>query len=257
MRAGLLAVLATALIVVATPITAQSANPVVLAPGEVLAQSAGMGQVRSRPEIARFRLTLTARADTAVAARDACDAALRDLQAKLRSAGVPDAAITVLPPGTTQIGFIGNEAYTDDEAPDSSGAAVLLAMARQRKMATLGVRIELTDMNRLATVRQLLVDRDDVIAQPPTLSLRDDTAARRAAVAQAIGKAKEEAEAYASALGLRVSRITRVFDPAAMSEQPQAWSQMITLMNGSMNGGADNEVITEARVGLEVVLAPR
>nr|WP_197277144.1 SIMPL domain-containing protein [Sphingomonas profundi] len=212
-----------------------------------------MGQVRSRPETARFRLTVTARANSAAAARNACDAAQRDLQAKLRSVGVPDAAITVLPPVTSQIGFIGNEAYSDDETPNPAGAAALLAMARQQKIATVGVQIELTDMNRLASVRQVLLDREDVTAQPPTLSLRDDTAARRAAISQAIAKAKEEAEAYAAALGLRVSRIVRVFDPAATSEQPQVWSQMITLMNG----GTGTEVVTDARVGMEVVLAPR
>jgi uncharacterized protein len=252
MRASLLSLFAVALIV-GRPPAAQGASPVVLAPGEVLAQSAGTGQVRSKPEVARFRLTISARADNAANARSACDAALRDLEAKLRSLGVPDSSITVLPPGTTQIGFIGNEAYSDDEAPNPVGAAALLTMARQRKIATVGVQIELTDMSRLTSVRQLLLDRDDVTAQPPTLSLRDDTVARRAAVAQAVAKAKEEAEAYAGALGLRVSRIVRVFDPAATSEQPQVWSQMITLMSG----GTGNEVVTEARLGMEVVLAPR
>lgn len=45
----------------------------------------------------------------------------------------------------------------------------------------------------------------------------------------------------------------RVFDPTATTEQPQLWSQMITLMNG----GTGNEVVTDARVGMEVVLTPR
>ncbi|SEM80958.1 Uncharacterized conserved protein YggE, contains kinase-interacting SIMPL domain [Sphingomonas gellani] len=252
MRAGLLPVLGAALIA-PTPLFAQSASPVVLAPGEVLAQSAGTGLVRSRPEIALFRLTVTGRADDAGAARAACEAALHDLRTKLRSVGVPDAAVTVLPAQTAQIGFIGNEAYSDDDAPNPAAAAPLMAMDKQRKVVTVGVQIELTDMSRLASVRQLLMGRDDVVAQPPTLSLRDDTAARRSAIAQAIAKAKAEADAYSVPLGLRVSRIIRVFDPAATSEQPQVWSQMTAIMNGS-NG---NEVITDARVGMDVVLAPR
>ncbi len=252
MRAGLLSLLATTLIV-ATPLAAQNVNPVALAPGEVLAQSAGVGQVRSRPEVARFRLTITARADNAADARSACTAALRDLQTQLQSLGVPDAAITVLPPGTTQMGFVGNEAYFDNEAPNPGGAAALLAMTQQRKIATISAQIELTDMNRLTAVRQLLLDREDVTAQPPTLSLRDDTAVRRAAVAQAIAKAKEEADAYSAALGLRVSRVVRVFNPAATAEQPQMWSQVANLMNG----GIGDEVVTEARVGMEVVLGLR
>lgn len=243
---------ATMSLLVTAPLAAQGAASM-LASGEVLAQVAGLGQVRSRPEVARFRLTVTARADSAAAARSACDAALRDLQAKLHALGVPDAAITTLPPGSTQIGFIGNEAYGDDDAPNPAAAAAMIAVARQRKTATVGVQIELTDMARLAAVRQLLLERDDVVAQPPVLSLRDDAAARRAAVSQAVAKAREQADAYAAALGLRVARVTRVFDPAATSEQPQVWSQMITLMNG----GTGNEVMTDARVGLEAVLAPR
>ncbi len=252
MRASLLSLSMIALIV-ATPLAAQGANPVVLAPGEVLAQTAGMGQVRSRPEIARFRLNVSARAADAVAARSACDAALRDLQTKLRSVGVPDTAIIVLPPGTTQIGFVGNEANSDAEAPNPASAATLLTMARQRKIATVGVQIELTDMSRLNSVRQLLLDRDDVTFQPPILGLRDDTVARRAAVAQAVANAKAEADAYAGALGLQVSRIVRVFNPNVTAEQPQVWLQMIA----SMNGGTGNEVVTDARVGMEFVLAPR
>lgn len=214
---------------------------------------AGIGQVRSRPEVARFRLTVSARGDNAAAARAACDLALRDFLTKLRNVGVPDTAVTRLPPGTMQIGFIGNEAYSDDEESNAAGAAAMLAMARQRKIATVGVQIELTDMTRLAAVRQLLLEREDVAAQPPTLSLRDDSAARRSAVAEAIAKAKEEAEAYSGALGLRVARIVRVFNPTTTTEQPQVWSQMMTLMNG----GSGNEVVTDARVGMEVVLAPR
>jgi len=177
---------------------------------------------------------------------------LRDLLIKLQKIGVPDDAITKLP-GASQFGFIGNEAYSADDEPNPDGAAALLAMARQRKIATAGVQIELTDMSRLAAVRQLLLEREDVAAQPPILSLRNDAAARREAAAKAIAKAKEEADAYSSALGLRVARIVRVFDPTATTEQPQLWSQMITLMNS----GTGNEVVTDARVGMEVVLAPR
>ncbi len=232
---------------------AQATATAPLAPGEVLAQVAGIGQVRSRPEIARFRLTVSAHADTAAAARAACAAALQDLRAKLRAAGVPDPAVPVLPPGNPQLGVVGNEAFGDDDAPNPAGAAALLAMARQRKTATIGVQIELTDMTRLAAVRQLLLERDDVAAQPPTLSLHDDTAARHAAVAQAIVRARAEADAYAAALGLHVARVARVFDPLAASEQPQVYAQVI----GLMNGGTGNEVITDARVGMDVVLTPR
>ena len=182
---------AAAAMVTMSPLAAQGTSPVVLGPGEVLAQVAGTGQVLNRPEIARFRLIVTGRAENAAAARAACDAAVHDLLTKLRKMGVPDDAITMLPPGTSQIGFVGDEAYSEDDEPNPAAAAALLAMARQRKFATAGVQIELTDMSRLAAVRQLLLERQDVAAQPPILSLRNDAAARREAAAKAIAKAKE------------------------------------------------------------------
>lgn len=253
MRLGTLA-FAAALLFAATPLVAQGASPVPLAGGEVLAQVGGLGQVRSRPEVARFRLTLSARGDSPAAARVACDAALRDLVARLRDLGVPDAATRLLPPGAAPIAFVGNAAYGDDDMSGPAGVVALQAMARQRKVATSDVQIELTDMTRLSAVRRLLLERDDVAAQPPALSLRDDTAARRAAIAQAIAKAREEAEAYSAALGLRVARITRVFDPAATTEQAMLWAgQMIAMTSGSTG----DEVVTDARVGMDVVLAPR
>jgi uncharacterized protein YggE len=225
-----------------------------LAPGEVLAQVGGYAQVHSPPEIARFRLAVLAHGNSDPAARAACAAALRDLLAKLKAIGVPAAAITVLPAGNeTRIGFIGNAAYGDEDEDIPAVASAAAAMTRQRKTATTGVQIELTDLSRLAAVRQLLLEDENVAAQPAALTLRDDRAARRAATAQAIVKAKEQADAYSSALGLRVVRIVRVFDPNANSEQPQVWAQMMAMMNG----GTGSDVVTDARVGLDVVLAPR
>jgi len=255
MRAATLP-MALAMLFAAAPLTAQGPNPPPLAPGEVLAQVAGAGQVRSQPEVARFDVTLFANAANSAAARAACEASLRDLIAKLKAAGVPDSAISVPPGGgMTRIGFISSPAYDDDDDPSPATPALAMAAARQRKTGSILVHIELTDMSRLAAVRKLLSEREDAVAQPATLALRDDSAARRAAVAQAVAKARQEADAYSSALGLRVARIVRVFNPAATSEQPQAWTQMIAMMNGG--GGTGQEGVTEARVGMDVVLAPR
>ena len=180
--------------------------------------------------------------------------ALRDVLAKLKAASVPDSAITVQPAGgMTRVGFISNPVSDDDDEPAAANAAAMLAVARHGKTSSVGLQIELNDMTRLAAVRKLLSEREDVIAQPIILTLRDDSAAKREAVAQAIAKARQEADAYSGALGLRVARIVRVFDPAATSEQPQVWTQMIAMMNG----GTGEEVVTDARVGMDVVLAPR
>ncbi|TRW14188.1 SIMPL domain-containing protein [Glacieibacterium frigidum] len=247
MRASILC--AAAALFAAAPLAAQAPGPVALSPGEVLAQVSGSGQVRSRPDEARIRLTLSARADTDAAARQAGQTALRDLRARLRDAGVPEAAITVLP-SAEQMGFVGNEAYGDDDTADTRA---LMAVVQRRKTAKVGVQIGLTDMSQLAAVRRILLEMDNVIAQPAMLSLRDERPARGAAITEAIAKARAEADAYASALGLRVGRIVRVFNPAATVEQPPVWAQMAALVNGSRG----DEVVTDARVGMDVVLVAR
>lgn len=251
MRTGALPLFVAAFIS-STPLAAHEANAPSLAPGEVLAQVSGSGSVRSQPEVARFRLVVSARNNDAAKAVAACDATVQNLKNKLRALGVPDRAITIMPQEMVRVGFMGNETDTSQATLGESSIAALLGAGAQGKLATVGVEIELTQMAHLAAVRKIVFELDGVDAQPPILSLLDETSARRSAVAQAVAKAKQEADAYANALGLRVVRITRVFDPET-TPQSQLWPQMIRLMNG----GNGNEVITYARVGLEAVLAPR
>lgn len=251
MRTGALLFLAATLIS-STPLAAHEENSPLLAPGEVLAQVLGSGSVRSQPEVARFRLVVSARGDNAAQAVATRDAAVQSLLSKLRAIGVPDSAISIQPEDMVRMGFISSPPDSDQDAFDGSGVAALLGARSRGKVATVGVQIELTKMSHLATVRKIVFEQDEVDTQRPTLSLLDDTDARRSAIAQAVEKAKKEADAYASALGLRVVRITRVFNPDTTPD-PQLWPQMIALMNG----GNQNEVVTFARVGLDVVLAPR
>lgn len=250
MRTQALAIAAALLF--STPLAAHEANSPSLAPGEVFAQVLGSGSVRSQPEVARFRLFVSARNDDAAKAIATRDAAAQSLLSKLRAVGVPESAIRIQPEDMVRMGFISSPPDSDQDAYDGTGVAALLGASSRGKVATVGVNIELTKMAHLASVRKIVFEQNGVDAKRPTLSLLDDTSARRSAIAQAVEKAKQEADAYASALGLRVVRITRVFNPDTAPD-PQVWPQMIALMNG----GNENEVVTCARVGLDVVLAPR
>ena len=68
-----------------------------------------------------------------------------------------------------------------------------------------------------------------------------------------MGKARQEAEAYAAALAMRVARVVRVYDQAVTASQAQDFAQMTSLMNG----GGEDQVVTETGMGMEVLLAPR
>ena len=227
-----------------------------LAPGEVMAQVAASGAVRSKPDLAIFRVTVVGQAATYAAARAAADAAARELTAKLVSVGLEHAAVRALPnAGMARVGFIGNEAYQDDGDAPGASAVLAAAMARQRRGATTMLEVQVTDMGKLGAVRALLEAQKGASTPVPTLSLHDDAAPRRAAVAVAVGKARQETDSYAAALAMQVALVVRVYDQAVTASQAQDFAQMISLMNG----GGDDQVVTETRMGMgmEVVLAPR
>lgn len=238
------------------PVALAVSRQVPLADGEVLAQVAARGTVRTKPDLATFRVTVTRQGSTNATARSAADATTRELTAKLIALGLDRTAVRVLPGGTGRIGFIGNEAYAADGDADAPevGAALAAAMARQRKTVATMLEVQVSDMSKLSAVRTVLEEQDGAMALPPVLGLRDDNLARRTAIAKGLAEAKQDAAAYAAALGMRVVRIVRVYDQAASASQAQDFAQMISMMNG---GGGDDQVVTEVRIGLDVILGAR
>jgi uncharacterized protein YggE len=228
--------------------TAQTAT----AEGEVLAQVSARGTVRSKPDLATFRVTVIGQAVTYAAARTAADTIATNLTSKLVSLGLTRAAVRALPNGGAgRMGFIGNEAYGDEDSAAAASAA--MSSALQRRGATTVLEVQVADMAKLGPVRALLEQQEGTTTGAPVLSLRDESAARRAAIASGVAKAREDADAYAAALGMRFVRIARVYDQTAPAGQTQDFAQMISLMNS----GRDDQVVTEVRVGMDVVLAPR
>lgn len=239
----------------ATPTSVTVTKQAPAAAGEILAQVAARGIVRTKPDLATFRVTVSGQGSTTAAARAAVDATTRQLATKLIDSGLDRTSVRVLPGNGARLGFITNEAFPADQDADvpEGGAALTAAMARHRKAATNMIEVQVSDMARLGAVRTVLEQQDGATALQPTLSLRDDSSARRNAIADAIAKAKQDADAYAAALGMRVDRIVRVYDQAAAVSQTQDFASMISLMDG----GGDDQVVTEVRLGLEVVLAAR
>ncbi|MES2289477.1 MAG: SIMPL domain-containing protein [Pseudomonadota bacterium] len=220
--------------------------------GEVLAQVVGRGTVRTKPDLATFRISVTGRGETNIAARAAVDAVTRDLTTKLLALGVDRGAIKPQIGGVTQYGFVGNEAFVAGENTDAPQLAAS-AMARPRKISVTMLEVQISDVAQVPAVKAMIEELEGVMAPSPVFSLRDESSARRAAIGSAMSNAKREAEAYAQSLGLRVDRIVRVYDQGTTPSQPQDFREMMTWMTT----GGEDQVVTEVRVGMEVILAPR
>jgi uncharacterized protein YggE len=227
-------------------------RPAVLAYGEVLGQVVGRGSVHSRPDIATFRIMINRQGTTGAIARAAATAASADLTSKLVTAGVNRSSIRVTPGRSAQIGFVGNEAYAPDVGGDTPGLQAVLTptATRPRRTASTLLEVDVTDMAKLAAVRTIIEEQDGTITLPPTLALRDERAARREAIAIAFAKARENADAYAAANGMRVVRVVRIYDTSTGSNQREDFAQMMSLMSG---GGSD-QVVTDVQVGMDAIM---
>jgi uncharacterized protein YggE len=97
------------------------------------------------------------------------------------------------------------------------------------------------------------------LGQSPVYSLLDDTAARRTARSQAIAAARADAEAYAAALNLRISRVLRVTERGGLDFLSMLVSEGAAARQIQWHPFAASEaqVPTYAVVGVDFVLVPQ
>jgi uncharacterized protein YggE len=185
---------ALALMVVATPAAAQIA----LAPGETLLEIQTVGEATTVPDLATISMGVVSTGTTAREATDANAKQMAAVVAALRSAGVEARFIR-----TQQINV--QPRFARMSPTDYEGQAQITGYVARNSV---GVTI-----TRLALAPDVIAAGFAAGANSvsgPNLSLRDDTAALTAARRDAIAKARNEADAYADGLGLKVVRILRV-----------------------------------------------
>jgi uncharacterized protein YggE len=156
-------------------------------------------------------------------------------------------------PAATLFGFIGNEAYDPSDPPEVPQA---MAATMARKTAYSTVRIRLTDAALVDRVREVLDQQNQSMTGAPTYALNDDRAAKNEAIADAIAKVRQDAEAYAAPLGLRVERITSVSSYGDVTQTLPDVNFLAQMMAGAQEGPS-NSVTTRAQVWANFVLAPR
>lgn len=219
------------------------------APGTVDLSISATGQSVKRADQVTIRVPITSSGATNAAAKAANSAAEAALINALVASGIDRRAITSHP-GVSQFGFVGNEAYNLGalEAPQAPGN-----MARKTAHSVLQIR--LTDTALISRVEGVLNQQNQAMNSTPLYSLRDDRAARNAAIADALANARQEADAYATPLGLRVDRITSVSNYGATRTSPDVESFM-RMLAGTQEGDPDM-VTTRAEAWVNFVLVPQ
>lgn len=259
------------------PLAATAQAPVMtqpLAAGEVLLEVNSLGFVTTRADRATMSFTITGSGETEAAARTSAQQSIAEIRAMLRAQGVADADIRVQPITTYSNAEVdaavanaaaameaaaaemaaetgGNAATTVDSVAPVTGASV---------SANAQAEIVIRNVDRVAGIQSALMERGIFATAGINYALNDETGPRRQARAQAMQKARADAESYAASLNMRVVRVVRVTERLGLDVLSLAGTEYQTVSNffmpATMRGGGA-QVPTLVAVGVDFALAPR
>ncbi|HEX9946426.1 MAG TPA: SIMPL domain-containing protein [Allosphingosinicella sp.] len=246
-----LAGLAAALALAALPAAAGAQDiPIALAPGEVLLQVQAQGNHLARPDMMTITagvVTVAASARKAMADNSALASQLIDV---VRSQGVdPRDAKTAELSVEPQMEELSDDAAERAER-QGRGPRILGYVARNR------LELRLRDLAKAPDIIDALFSAGANSVEGPRFSLADPAPAERLARRAAVESAREEADTYAEALGMRISRVLR------MSERGHfGWegSETITV-TGSLIRRPNlepGELTTHITVWIDYAMVPR
>jgi hypothetical protein len=249
----------------AMPLTAAVADTPVtmpeLAGGEVLLEVNGLGVVRSPATLAMLTLTARGEGSTLDEASRARDAEVQRIIAAARAAGAATGDIRVTEGGA---GDLVEDLRTFDVAeppPPEAGASEAAEVRTRTNYAASTVTIQLRNVDRAQELQRTFGGSSQTygIVRSPVYSLVDDSAARRSARAEAITAARADAESYAAALGMRISRVLRVTERGGLDflSMMVSESEAARQMQWFPVGQAEPQVTTYAVVGVDYAMVPR
>ncbi|HEX2762981.1 MAG TPA: SIMPL domain-containing protein [Allosphingosinicella sp.] len=228
-------------------IGANAAPAAALAPGEVLLEIEATGSAKSRPDAARLFVIAKSEGETTARARSLNEALVARIGGAARQAGVAPADIRLGTNPWSRMAFVGNEAI-------DAGVAALSRPTEKTEFASFEIRVR--DVSRVDPIRSALEEAgaDQVVG--PFFALENDSAARRAARADAVRQARAEAEDYANALGMRVARILRVSERVSPYVSADASEAVLNAMY-AVRGPTAQEIETRADLAVDFAIVPR
>lgn len=145
--------------------------------------------------------------------------------------------------------------FISEPPTDEDGAPLPWKAAMSKKTAQSLLRVKLNDPSQIEIVREVLDAENEAMAGAPVLSLKNEQPAKRKAIADAVAKARAEAEIYAAAFGMRVLRVSRISNEGLSPGEP-GYAALMQMM-AAQNGPDANDVSTDVTMSVDFVLVAR
>ncbi len=213
-----------------------------LSPGEVLLKVEANGSHVSPPDVMRMTVGAVTIGRTAREATNANNMVAARLAAAARSLGVEGRDV--------QTSSLSVEPQMDDEKADREGRAPRITGYVARNTLELRIR----DLARAPEMIDALFEAGANSVRGPTFSLSDPRPAEREARRKAVAAAREQAETYADALGMRIVRVLQLSEASET-----AFMGSNSLNNAGVFGPSVESGVLQTRITVNVdyAMVPR
>ena len=186
----------------------QAAKPSRAVHGDEVTVSAAATGVSVVPaDKATVNFVLTKSGPDQQKARDAVRALATEITGELVALGLSRGDID-LQESSRGAGFVGNE-----QAQGVTTVNDYLKMMKGPRSASASLLVTISDLRLLPKLRQFIDEKCARVMDEPAFTLTNDRRARDTAIGDGMTKARQDAEAYAAALGMRVGRVISVSSP--------------------------------------------
>ena len=228
---------------VAAPLAAQTemARPVVAA-NETILRVQGVGRIAAAPEVMTITVGVVTTGESAAAALDANNRKLAPVIAVLREAGIPPEQIQT------------SGLSVDPQFADTRNATVDRILGFRASSA---VTVESRDLASAGDLISALFDAGANSISGPEFAVAEENIERltRSAEAEALREARAQADATASALGMRVARVLLVSDSQVQMSKGNG-AIVVTGSRIARTPIEPGEITVEARYNSEFALEP-
>jgi hypothetical protein len=220
-----------------------------------LLETSTVGTVRTPADFAVVTAVVSSSAATEGEARAANDTKIQRLEAAAAAAGVAaqDVSVNRSPTVVEMSGlqlFGASQAMSMDvdmRRPEEGAQATAEALVEAR----------VRNIAQVATLERSWRDAGALAVARPSYQLTDPEAARRRARTDAIAAARENAQAYAATLGMRVVRVVRVTERVGLDMMGAFVSDRGMVRRLQSGAPSGPEVETQAIVGVDFALGPQ
>ena len=180
--------------------------PLALRPGEVLLQVEAEGQSLNRPDVMNINAGVVTNGSSAAAAMDANRVQADRMLKALETVGVAAADVQ-----TSDLSV--EPVFAEDGQREVNRSKILGYVARNT------VDLRLRDLGRAPAIIDTLFASGANNVHGPNFSLADPKPAERQARFSAVAAAREEADTYAAAFGMKVARVIRASERGDFSNE--------------------------------------